>query len=105
MDNELMDKCEVKIVLEKLLQEVGYGNPLYMSTDDMGDKYKEALRLAIEWLETSQDKWDKLWSVWKTNHLAVLEDSKVSDDFVIHDMERLFRMLEEYTPTEFKRVK
>lgn len=46
-----------------------------------------------------EDEWDKLWLSWKHNHLAELQDSKVSDDFIKRDMRRLFKLLDEYTPT------
>ena len=49
------------------------------------------------------DKWDEKWAAWKANHLAVLREAKVSDEYVEKDLERLFKMLEEYTPTEIKR--
>lgn len=62
-----------------------------------------------DWLDSvikiTKDKWDEKWKVWKEKHFEVLRESKVNDEYIEHDMNRLFKMLEEYTPTTFKRTK
>lgn len=42
-----MNTHEAKELLKKLVAEDGRSNPLYLSPDDMGNKYKEALRFII----------------------------------------------------------
>ena len=49
-----MNNKEIQSLLEELLQEEGYGNPLYIGTDDKGEKYRAALSEAIKQIENDE---------------------------------------------------
>ena len=85
-----MDKCEVKLMLQKLVDEDGYGNPLYLSTDDMGDKYKQALRIAVEWMDGYVEKDGKLhvnveYLKWLLEETAKFNRAKLEEVVLYED--------------------
>ena len=46
-----MNKKQVQELLEDLLQENGHSNPLYVGTDDKGEKYRAALCESIRFIK------------------------------------------------------
>ena len=43
-----MNKDKVKALLEELLTEDGYNNPLWSGRDDIGEKYRGALQWVLD---------------------------------------------------------